>query len=416
MPRAAERNEAFLGRCTLGVILAGAAAVMFVPAWRERSRHEYRLVVPAGTDLHGVTLKSKVRIGGIDAGQVRRITPLMDDRPDHRITGTELVLAVDPGFELFAGASASIQREMVSGLATISIPSLGDSLAGARPLGRGDPLTLLRELDPLGELLDERENDGRFGWMTAAFREVEADWKAARTDAEGLAAEVRASWPPLAERGTAMFERFEATGGRLESLFAEASRLRDEAVAIDDEAEPLFAAVRRDLGELSEASVRVGERIDTSFPRAQAAFRRETERLASALHAIETRFASLRLGANWDELMADFSLAAGEFSRTLADAVGLAARFLRGETTADRIQNRIDDLGRDLLAAVEEAREAEANLRAIVAAGTTQAELLSPLAETLGKLGELLDAAGEVDRAYRELRLEAIPVRPAPAP
>jgi hypothetical protein len=114
--------------------------------------------------------------------------------------------------------------------------------------------------------------------------------------------------------------------------------------------------------------------------------------------------------------MADFSLAAGEFSRTLADAVGLAARFLRGETTADRIQNRIDDLGRDLLAAVEEAREAEANLRAIVAAGTTQAELLSPLAETLGKLGELLDAAGEVDRAYRELRLEAIPVRPAPAP
>jgi hypothetical protein len=423
MPQAAERNEAFLGRCTLGVILAISTAVMFVPTLRERSLREYRLVVPAGTDLHGVTLDSKVLVGGIDAGRVRKITPLINDRPldeeegdgssgvapDDRITGTELVLAVDPGIRLFSGASAAIQREMVSGLATISVPNLGSTAEGSLPLGNGDLLTLLRERDAFGELLEKRESDERFGWMTKAYREVEASWKSTREEADSLVAEVRASWPPLAERGSAVFGRFEAMGGRIEALFAEVGRLRDDAVATDGDAEPLIQAIRDDLAELSASSERIGERVDAAFPRARAAFDRETERLASALHAIETRFASLRLSANWDEMLADFALAGGELGRALGDLIGLAARSLRGETAAERTQDRIDQLGRDLLASLEQARAAEAELRAIAAAGATQAELLPPLAEAIGKLGELIDAAGRIERAYRTLRLEAIP-------
>lgn len=427
MPQAAERDDAALGRWTIGIVLAIVLSVIILPTVRERSRREFRLVVPAGTDLHGVTLDSKVRIGGIVSGRVHRITPLVNDQPfddpdspgnreNDRITGTELVLAIDRGVRLFPGAKASIQREMVSGLAIISIPSLGDEAPQAKPLRNGDSLTLLPQEDDLGKLLEEREKEDRFGWMTAAFREVQTGWSTAQAEAEALAAEVRETWPAVEQRGTAVFDRFEAAGKRLEATFVEVDRLRDDIVSLDREAEPAFAAIRADFAAMSDSSVRLGERFDSVFPQSNAVFSRETERIVSALHALEMRLASLRLGMNWEELLADLSLTGIELRRALGDLVALAARALAGDSKADRIQDRIDEVGRDLLAAVEQARQAEAELRAIATAGRLQADLLPDLSEAIGKIGTLLEAADRIERAYRDLRLEGIPFRPGLSP
>ena len=103
-----------------------ATTVIVTPTIRERSRREFRLVVPPGTDLHGVSLDSKVRIGGIDSGQVVQINPLIDDRPlsemqsdDHpganphsRITGTELRLAIEYDGEQHRTDDAQYQRDI----------------------------------------------------------------------------------------------------------------------------------------------------------------------------------------------------------------------------------------------------------------------------------------------------------------
>lgn len=429
MPPAAERNEAFLGRWTVGVVLAVAATVMFVPTILERSRREYRLVVPAGVDLHGVSLKSVVRIGGIESGKVRRIIPLVNHRsieeadddgtpgaePGDVVTGTELVLAIDRGIRLFPGTTASIQREMVSGIAIISIPYLGDPLKETAP---SDDWTidLLPEENPLEDLLQAHAEEDRFNWISDSLGEAEACWMEVQTGAEQLAKEVDETWPALETRGTEVFARLEKAGEGIDALVADVQRLRDDLVAAETEADPIVDAVREDFAAMSEALPLMGERADTAFPRTRAAFSRESERLLSGLHSIEMRLSALRLTANWGDVAADFSLLGGELSRTLDDVVGIAARLLRGQTEADRIQDQIDDLGRDLLAAAEQAREAEANLRAAVASGRIGTEMMPALAESIGTIGELLKVADRIDRAYRSLRLEAIPARPAPAP
>jgi chromosome segregation ATPase len=334
--------------------------------------------------------------------------------PGDLITGTELVLAIDRGIRFFPGTTASIEHGMVSGLATISIPSLGNPGGDAKPLRPGDAFTLLPREDPLGKLLERGEKEDRLKELTDAFHESKAIWKATRSDAESLIDEVEQTWPEVTKRGTAVFDRFEATGGRLETLFDEIDRLRGDLVAIDRESEPLVESISRDLAEISQSSARSGERIDAAFGRTRSAFDREIERLASGLHAIGLRLDSLRLTANWNDLLADFSLAGAELGRALGDLVGLAARALGGDREADRMQARIDDLGRDLLAAVEQAREAEANLRAAVDSGMVAAETLPAISEALARIGVLLEAADRIERAYRELRIEAIPARPDP--
>lgn len=430
MPRAAERDEARLGRWSIGIILVVATTVIVTPTIRERSRREFRLVVPPGADLHGVSLDSKVRIGGIDSGRVVQINPLIDDRPlsewqrddrpgaapDSRITGTELVLAINRGIRLFPGTSAAIEREMVSGLAWISIPSLGDGADGVKPLRPGSEIRLLPSEDPIDRLLGGEKEEGHFGWMSAAFDEVRAEWKATQTDAETLVDEVRATWAPLEERATEVSNRFETVGGRVEALFADIGRLRDELGEIESESVPLYEAIRSDLSAVSEASTRIGEGMGGIFPRTREAFSREFERLVSALHAIELRLGSLELGRNWNELLADFSLTGGQLSRALAEVFTNPLRLIRNETKPDRIQERFDRMGRELLEALAEAREAEASLRFIGTAGSLPADALPRLTESMDRLGELLDAAAKLEQAYRQIRIEAIPARPAPAP
>lgn len=430
MPRAAERDEARLGRWSIGVILVAATAVIVTPTIRERSRREFRLVVPPGTDLHGVSLDSKIRIGGIDSGQVVEINPLIDDQPlserqhdaipgaapNSRITGTELVLAINRGIRLFPGTSAAIEREMVSGLAWISITSLGDGADGAKPLGQNGEIRLLRTGDPIGDLLGDTNEEGHYGWMSAAFDEVRADWKATQADAETLVQEIRETWAPLEQRAAEVSTRYERIGARFEPLFADVARLRDGLGAIESESVPLYEAIRADLSTASEASIRIGDGMGSIFPRTRDAFSREFERLLSGLHAIELRFSSLELARNWNELLADFSLTGGQLSRALAEVFTNPLRLVRNETKADRIQERFDRMGRDLLESLAEARQAEASLRFIGTAGSLQADLLPRLTESMDRLGELLDAAARIEQAYRQIRLEAIPALPAPAP
>ena len=57
--------------------------------------------------------------------------------------------------------------------------------------------------------------------------------------------------------------------------------------------------------------MRIGDRLDVTFPRTRDAMSREFERLVSGLHAIELRLGSLELGRNWNELLADFSWVRG---------------------------------------------------------------------------------------------------------
>lgn len=423
MPRAADRNHARMGRWSIGLILVVATAVIATPTIRDRSRREFRVLVPPGTDLHGVSLASKVRIGGIDSGQVVQINPLVDDRPlaeqasdghpgaepNSRITGTELILAINRGVRLYPGTSAAIEREMVSGLAWISIPSLGDGGDGKKPLRAGDPIHLLPAENPIGELLGTREEEGHFGWMTGAFEEVRTSWRDTQRDAETFVEEVRTSWPPLEARADDVFARYTEIGTRIEAVLTEIDRLRDEFDAVNGESTPLIEAIRRDLSEASEASVRVGDRLGTVFPRSQDAFSREFERLASGLHALGLRFDSLELGRNWNELLADFSLAGGQLGRALGEVFSSPWRLIPDETGADRMQERLDRMGRELLSALEEARQAEASLRLIGTAGSLQPDLLPKLTESMDRLGELLDAAARLEQAYRQLRLEKIP-------
>ena len=430
MPRAAERDDARLGRWAIGVVLVAAAAVIVTPTIRERSRREFRLVVPSGADLHGVSLNSKVRIGGITSGRVVQINPLIDDRPlwemqrdglpganpNSRITGTELRLAIDRGIRFFPGTSAAIEREMVSGLAWISIPSLGEGGDGAKPLRPGDEIRLLPNDNPIGELLAQQDGEGRFDWMTAAFEDVRTGWSDAERDAATLVEEVRTSWAPLELRASEVAARYETIGQRIDGLFDDIARLRDEFNAIEGEGEPLYEAIRGDLSELSEASVRIGDRLDVTFPRTRDAMSREFERLVSGLHAIELRLGSLELGRNWNELLADFSLAGGQLGRTLGDVAANPLRLIRNESRADRIQERFDRMGRELLMALDEARAAEASLRLIGTAGSVPADVLPRLTESMNRIGELLDAAARIERAYRQIRIDSIPVQPAPAP
>lgn len=401
------RSELRAGVTTLGAITAFALACLFGPSLLAPAKRIYRMEANSQDDLTGLRAGSPVLFGGVLRGSVLRVRDVSGPNGEVEYL-VDLEIAPDP--PIYPGATARIITEPVSQRARIEFLGIGRRGATGDPLADGQLIRHARAdggiEDMLGSKLETSLSDlGRrlseFADAMPRFAAGKSRFDAVRDEAAALRAAVVDDLPRLRERITETAERFRAIADEVEALREAIAGARGAYDAFaagfgEEGAWPRILERARSAMASWEATAETRTAIAASF----GELRGLVARVRDAIASMRGRFAALvaDFGADlgFGEIRANVSLAATNFValRSAAYANPFSV-LIPNEGDADRRCDRLDDLDRDLLSAIADARSAERALRdleAVVATGEVGGERIDRLLEALGAIDAIEEA------------------------
>lgn len=405
--RARVRSDIGVGIATLAAIVAAASAGILLPGYLRAALPYYTITVPAGEDISGIARGTPVLVGGLQRGRVLSVT----DRPDANGQSSFLIeFEIEPRM-MSSNLRARFVRSPISNKSVINFTSI----EGVEPteIAPGTDVKVSNEVSDASLFMTpaaqrafatawKRIDRAMVEWPPMATHAKERTM-AVIADAGRLKGEFDATFPGNADRIQALIDRFRAIGDRLTETKRDWDALRAEAEGVRGalSQEGTMGVLSRSLSELGSRFEVIGADGRSLGTIVDGIKRRWSDLAASGSRVLE-RWRELAKAVDLHPATTDFTIAATE----LADMSNHVLRTAAGvvfpnRNDLDELREARDQLSRQLLFGIEQARRAEAALRALLD-GTRE---LPTQANDLERMIESMNALGELERLLFDLRV-----------
>jgi hypothetical protein len=401
--QARERSNVGIGVITLLAIALLSATGILLPGALRTPRLRYTLNVPTDEDLSGIARNTPVLFGGLERG---RVLSVRDPVPggDGRFT---VEFELDPTPPLTSNMRAEFVRDVVSNTSVINFTPTSDEAGAPVPVAAGSPVDLVNEVSdaslfmtPAAQRSFNRTwvNVERAGaeWP-AMIRHGKAELGPLREDFGRLRGEFEATFDGTSTRVKELIARFRAFRQEFEAIRADWDQLKAEASLLDSS-----LAEGGSVGRIRRAFAVAGQRFELAGIDAER-FRTEVEGMGRRWDDLKASSAALR--QRWSEItrelslrsaMADWTVAATELLELSSHLVRTAVGVVFPNRTSESLRRDAnDDLSRQLLFGIHEARSAEQALQRLLdgaEALPVAVDQLDRLIESLRRLTELEEA------------------------
>lgn len=368
-----ERSNVGVGAVTLLAISLAAATGLFLPGLLRQTRLVYKLVISAGDDISGVGRGTPVLMGGLERGQVLSV----EDTPSAGAASFVITFELERDPPLTSNLRAAIVRNPVSNNSTINLVPASDTK------GEPAPVPPNRTVD-----LNAEPSDAALFMTPAARKAFEGTW------ANISLAE--AEWPPFIDHARSRLRRivdeagnargeftatFDGNKARIEQLIERYRAMQTDLAAVRDEWGETRAEYNRLVESLADRGLiaslergfaMLGERFQVasidggSMTTTVEGLARRWDDLKASAARLAARLAGWPEDVDMRSVRADFSIAATElFAMTTHVARTALGVIFPNRTARSDARDAADEIDRQLLFGIEQARAAESALRAL---------------------------------------------------